>query len=196
MNNKTYSFNGLFTLTVRFFCIQYRKEMGIEPNAIFLGNWIWIGIGAVCHLPVCYIQPIYLSELERKSDGQCEQVVINMKNNVRSNFSSPQVQIFGWHIWYNHYHAMCVIDQVNLNRGEGILSVCGQWVTSDHLEDVLSWSRTVDGSGGVHVSTWADRERHLAWWLVCSHAEIYVRIVSFIWISSLNIKRISLSYFT
>ena len=31
-----------FTLTVRFFCIQYRiqyrKEMGIEPNGIFIGN--------------------------------------------------------------------------------------------------------------------------------------------------------------
>ena len=55
--------------------IGYRKEMGIEPNAIFIGNWIWIGIGAVCHLPVCDIQPIYLSESERKSDGQCEQAV-------------------------------------------------------------------------------------------------------------------------
>ena len=39
-------------LTVRFFCIRYRKEMGVEPNAIFIGNWVWIGIGAVCHLPV------------------------------------------------------------------------------------------------------------------------------------------------
>ena len=29
----------------------------------------------MCHLPVCYIQPIYLSESERKSDGQCEQAV-------------------------------------------------------------------------------------------------------------------------
>ena len=29
----------------------------------------------MCHLPVCYIQPIYLSESERKSDGQCEQTV-------------------------------------------------------------------------------------------------------------------------
>ena len=62
-----------------FFCIwhriRYLKEMGIEPNAIFIGNWIWIGIEAVCHLPVCYIQPIYLSESERKSDGQCEQAV-------------------------------------------------------------------------------------------------------------------------
>ena len=90
---------------------------------------------------------------------------------------------------------MCVIDQVNLNRGEGILSVCGQWVTSDHLEDVFFWCRTVHGSGGVDVSTWADRERHLAWWLVGSHAEIYVRIVTFIWISGLNKKKTFL-YFT
>ena len=49
--------------------------MGIERNAIFIGNWIWIRIGAVCHLPVCYIQPIYLSESEGKSDDQCEQAV-------------------------------------------------------------------------------------------------------------------------
>ena len=49
--------------------------MGIEPNTIFIGNWIWIGIGAVCHLSVCYIQLFYLSESERKSDSQCEQAV-------------------------------------------------------------------------------------------------------------------------
>ena len=29
----------------------------------------------MCHLTVCYIHPIYLSESERKSDGQCEQAV-------------------------------------------------------------------------------------------------------------------------
>ena len=29
----------------------------------------------MCHLPVCYAQPIYVLESERKSDGQCEQAV-------------------------------------------------------------------------------------------------------------------------
>ena len=33
----------------------------------------------MCPLLVCYIQPIYLSESERKSDGQCEQAVILIK---------------------------------------------------------------------------------------------------------------------
>ena len=82
---------------------------------------------------------------------------------------------------------MCVIDQVNLNRGEGIPSVCRQWVTSYHLENILFWWRTVNRSGRVDVSTRANREWHLTWWLVGSHFEIYVGIVSFIWISSLNI---------
>ena len=32
----------------------------------------------MCHLPVCYIQPIFLLESERKLDGQCEQAVIDL----------------------------------------------------------------------------------------------------------------------
>ena len=67
--------------------------MGTGPNDIF----IRIGIRAVCHLPVCYIQAIYISESKRKWDGQWEQDVKQWKSVcIERNISDSAHNEFGY----------------------------------------------------------------------------------------------------